>query len=389
MKIKNLYEQSIPISSSISNAVIDFSSMNVSVVAVESDVLQNGKSVCGYGFNSNGRYSQGGILRERIFPRLLNAKEDELLEDVGKNFDASKCWQVMMKNEKPGGHGERSVAVGTVDMAIWDLIAKIEKKPLYKLLAQKYAKGKITNNVYVYAAGGYYYPGKSITDLQEEFKSYLDMGFTTCKMKIGRTDLDEDIKRIEAALEVVGKGENLAVDANGRFDLNKAIQYCRIIDSYQLKWYEEPGDPLDYLLNKAVSDLSKTPIATGENLFSLPDARNLIRYGGMNPKRDYLQFDPALSYGLVEYIRILQMLEEHGWSADRCIPHGGHQFGLHIAAGLGLYGNEAYPGVFLPFGKFAAGTILDKGYVTLLDAPGIGMELIPEVYTIFEKLIKK
>src|SRR5699024_8452086 len=145
----------------------------------------------------------------------------------------------------------------------------------------------------------------------------------------------------------------LAVDANGRFDLDTAISYAKAIESYNLFWYEEIGDPLDYELQAMMPRYYQPPMATGENLFSVHDARNLIRYGGMRPDRDYLQFDCALSYGLVEYVRILNMLKTYGWSSRRCIPHGGHQMSLNIAAGLGLGGNEAYTGVFGPFGGFA------------------------------------
>src|SRR5690606_36391166 len=126
-------------------------------------------------------------------------------------------------------------------------------------------------------------------------------------------------------LEVVPSGQSLAVDVNGRFDLETAIQYAEKLEPYNLFWYEEVGDPLDYELQAELSKHYKHPMATGENLFSMQDARNLIRYGGMRPDRDYLQFDCALSYGLVEYMRILDMLKEHGWSSRRCIPHGGHQ----------------------------------------------------------------
>ncbi len=120
-----------------------------------------------------------------------------------------------------------------------------------------------------------------------------------------------------------------------------------------MRWYEEPVDPLDYLLHAALAERYRRPLATGENLFSMQDARNLIRHGGLRPDRDILQFDPALSYGLVEYLRILDMLKQHGWSPRRCVPHGGHQFALNIAVGLGLGGNESYPDVFAPFGGFA------------------------------------
>lgn len=386
MKIKNIYEKTIPISSQIRNAVITFSEMTISVIAIETDIIKNGKPLMGYGFNSNGRYAQAGILNERIIPRLLKAEPENLLNDEKTNFDPFKCWSVMMTNEKPGGHGERSVAVGAVDMAIWDLIAKIEEKPLYIHLGEKFNKGSYKNEVYVYAAGGYYYPGNNLEGLQEEFKKYLELGFTDCKMKIGGVGLDEDLKRIEAALKVIDKGEALAVDANGKYELDEAIKCAETISPYHLKWYEEPGDPLDFTLHEAVADISNTPIATGENLFSLSDARNLMRYGGLFPKRDYIQIDPVLSYGLTEYLRILNMISYFGWRPERCIPHGGHLLGIHIAAGLGLCGNEAYPGVFEPFGKFAQGMELREGKINLPGMPGIGYEGIPEVYKIFKEI---
>ena len=145
------------------------------------------------------------------------------------------------------------------------------------------------------------------------------------------------------------------MDANGRFDLETAIEYAKALAPYELFWYEEAGDPLDFELQAALAPHYAPPMATGENLFSMQDARNLIRYGGMRKDRDWLQFDCALSYGLVEYLRTLAMLKDYGWSARRCIPHGGHQMSLNIAAGLGLGGNESYPGVFQPFGGFADG----------------------------------
>lgn len=386
MRIVDIRQATVPISSSIRNAYIDFSKMTASVVAIVSDVIRDGKPVVGYGFNSNGRYAQHGILQDRIIPRLLAAPADSLLSADGTNLDPFVARQVMMRNEKPGGHGERPVAVGVIDMALWDLVAKIEEKPLYRLLAERYRNGDVQSPVYVYAAGGYYYPGKDIDALQEEVRRYLDLGYTTVKIKIGGATLAEDLARIEAVLSVVGSGEALAVDANGRFDLETALAYARALAPYGLKWYEEPGDPLDFVLNSAVSEASTTPIATGENLFSFQDARNLVRYGGMSPVRDFLQVDPALSYGLVEYLRILDMLAAYGWSPRRCIPHGGHQFALHIAAGLGLGGNESYPGVFQPFGGFADTVPVENGMISLPDVPGIGIELKSELWKIYRDL---
>jgi len=386
MRIVDIRERTFPIASAIRNAYIDFSKMTLSAVAVLTDVVRGGERVVGYGFNSNGRYGQGCLLRERFIPRLLEAEPSSLLEADGSNVDPVKIWNRMMMNEKPGGHGERSVAVGTVDMAVWDAVAKIAGKPLYRILAERYGNGEIDQRVFVYAAGGYYYPGKDGRALPDEMKSYLDRGFTTVKMKIGGAPLTEDLRRIDAVLRVVGSGEHLAVDANGRFDLSTALEYARALEPYGLFWYEEAGDPLDFALQTELGKHYAGPLATGENLFSMQDARNLIRYGGMRPARDWLQFDCALSYGLVEYLRTLEMLRSHGWSPRRCIPHGGHQMSLNIAAGLGLGGNESYPDLFQPFGGFPDDVRVENGYVRMHDAPGIGFEGKADLFRLLEPL---
>ncbi|MGL4242775.1 MAG: mandelate racemase/muconate lactonizing enzyme family protein, partial [Beijerinckiaceae bacterium] len=348
MRITAIQEITKPISSPIRNAYIDFTKMTASLVAVVTDVVRDGRRVVGYGFNSNGRYGQGGLIRERFRDRVLEAEPASLLNEAQDNIDPHKVWAAMMRNEKPGGHGERSVAVGTIDMAVWDAVAKIAGKPLFRMLAEQ--KGRAANpRVFVYAAGGYYYPGKDDSQLRAEMRSYLDRGYNVVKMKIGGASLTEDQRRIEAVLSEIGKDAQLAVDANGRFDLETAIAYAKMLREYPLFWYEEAGDPLDYALQAALAEFYPGPMATGENLFSHQDARNLLRHGGMRPDRDWLQFDCALSYGLVEYLRTLDVLDQCGWSPARCIPHGGHQMSLNIAAGLGLGGNESYPDLFQPY----------------------------------------
>jgi D(-)-tartrate dehydratase len=374
MKILDIREETKPIKSNIRNAYIDFSKMTLSLVAVVTDVIRDGKPVIGYGFNSNGRYGQGCLIRDRFAPRVLEADPSSLVDEKHENLDPHKIWAAMMTNEKPGGHGERSVAVGTIDMAVWDAVAKIERKPLFQLLAERYGTGQPNRKVFVYAAGGYYYPGQGLEALQREMVSYIERGYTVVKKKIGGASLAEDLRRIEAVLKVLGSGQKLAVDANGRFDQATAIEYAKVLSQYDLFWYEEPGDPLDFELQAELANHYEGSMATGEDLFSMQDARNLIRYGGMRQDRDWLQFDCALSYGLVEYLHTLDMLREYGWSRSRCIPHGGHQMSLAIAAGLGLGGNESYPDLFQPYGGFPDGVRVENGYVTLPELPGIGFE---------------
>lgn len=387
MRIVSIREKTVSIASAIANAYIDFSKMTCSTVAVVTDVIRDGKPVVGYGFHSNGRYGQGALMRERFIPRIMEADPKTLIDEERNNLDPFAVWNTMFKNEKPGGHGERSVAMGTIDMAVWDAVAKIEGKPLYRLLADRYRDGLADDKVFVYAAGGYYYPGKNHGKLQDEMRGYLDMGYSVVKMKIGAAPLREDIARIEAVLEVLGgDGSRLAVDANGRFDVKTAVEYAKALSRYNLFWYEEAGDPLDYALQAELAKHYDPPMATGENLFSHQDARNLLLYGGMRPEKDYLQFDCALSYGLVEYMRTLDVMKELGWPSRRVVPHGGHQMSLNIAAGLHLGGNESYPGVFQPFGGFADGIAVENGYVGLPDAPGIGIEQKSALYAVMREL---
>jgi D(-)-tartrate dehydratase len=386
MKIIEIVEQIFPISSAIKNAYIDFSKMDCSVVAIKTDQYINGDQIIGYGFHSNGRYAVSELLKKRFIPRIKDLDSKGLLNDEGNNFSPEKIWKAMMHNEKPGGHGERSTAVGTLDMAIWDLVAKLEEKPLYELLANKYGDKKFTNKIFVYAAGGYYYPGKDVAMLQEEMKSYVDQGFTTVKMKIGGASLKEDLIRIESVLKIVGHGNNLCVDANGKFDLPTAITYAKALEPYQLKWYEEAGDPLDFDLNAKLCEQYPNSIATGENLFSMQDARNLIRYGGMRKNKDWLQFDCSLSYGLVEYLKTLEMIKDYGWSATRIIPHGGHQLSCNIAAGLGLGGNEIYPNLFQPFGGFPDNSLVENSFVSFPKFVGLGLESKAKLKVILEQI---
>src|ERR1700755_196537 len=279
VRIVELREITKPISSPIRNAYIDFTKMTTSLVAVVTDVVRDGRPVVGYGFNSNGRYGQGGLIRERFAPRLMEAEPKSLLNDAGDNLDPDRIWAALMKNEKPGGHGERSVAVGTIDMAVWDAVAKIANKPLFRLLAERHG---LTANprVFVYAAGGYYYPGKDLSMLRSEMRGYLDRGYNVVKMKIGGAGIEEDRARIESVWKEWGTDAHLAVDANGRFNLERAIAYAKMLRDYPLFWYEEAGDPLDYALQAAMAQFYPGPMATGENLFSHQDARNLLRYCG-------------------------------------------------------------------------------------------------------------
>ena len=386
MRIVDIRETAVPLNSTLANSSIDFSEMTTSVVAVITDVVRGGKPVCGFAFNSTGRYACGAQMRARFIPRILKARADSLLDDAG-NFAPEKILAVMMQNEKSGGHSERSVGIGTIEVAIWDAVAKIAEKPLYRVLAERFNGGKIPDKVFCYVGGGWYAPGKTTKDLQIEMRGHLDAGYTMVKMKVGGLPLDQDLARVEAVKSVLPSGALLAVDANSKFDRNAALAYARGLEPFGLRWFEEPCDPLDFALLAEIAAVYRPPLSTGENLFSTQDVENLVRFGGLRPERnDVIQIDPPQAYGIVQYARTLEMLAQHGWPRACMFPHGGNQMSLAIAAGFGLGGAESYPGVFGDFGGFADDARIENGSITLSDRPGIGFEGQAQLYRIMREL---
>jgi L-alanine-DL-glutamate epimerase-like enolase superfamily enzyme len=386
MRVTDIRETPVALKSSLRNAVFDFSEMTTSVVAVITDVVREGKPVVGYAFNSTGRYACGAQMRARFIPRLLDAKPESLVNGAGDNLDPERILACMMQREKPGGHTERSIAIGTIEVAVWDAVAKIEGKPLYRVLADKYSGGKAPSKVPCYVGGGWYEPGKGIKELLDEIRSRLDQGYETMKIKVGGAPIPEDVKRIEAALGVVAASGNLAVDANAGFDRPRALAYAGALAPFHLRWFEEPTDPLDFELLAEVAAAYDAPIGTGENLFSTPDVENLVRFGGLRTDRDIIQIDVPQSYGIVQFSRTLAMLERRGWERKSVFPHGGNQMTLHIVGGFGLGGCEAYPGVFGIFAGFADDAKVEKGQLKLPDRPGIGFEAQNALYAVMREL---
>ncbi len=387
MRIKDIREIAIPLNSSLRNAVFDFSEMTTSVVAVVTDVMRNGKPVTGFAFNSTGRYACGAQMRARFIPRVLKAAPESLLNAAGDNLDPEKILACMMQREKPGGHTERSVAIGTIEVACWDAVAKIADAPLHAVLAKIYNKNNVLSKVPCYVGGGWYQPGQGIPELLDEIRSRLAQGYRTMKIKVGGLSVAEDVARVEAALQVVGASDRLAVDANAGFNRERALAYAQALAPYRLRWFEEPTDPLDFAVLAEVAALYAAPIGTGENLFSTQDVRNLVTFGGLRADRDIIQTDVPQSYGIAQFARTLAMLKEHGWSPQSVFPHGGNQMTLHIVGGFGLGGCEAYPGVFGMFAGFADDAQVEDGYLRLPDRPGIGFEAQNALYATMRELV--
>lgn len=387
MRIVDIRETAIPLKSNLRNSGFDFSEMTTSVVAVITDAVRESKPVAGFAFNSTGRYACGAQMRARFIPRIMAAKPETLLDERGSNFDPAKVLACMMQREKSGGHTERSISIGTIEVALWDAVAKIEGKPLHRVLAERYNGGKATEKVFCYVGGGWYTPGGTIKDVQDEMRRHLDAGYTMVKMKVGGLPLAEDIKRVEAVKSILPKGTQLAVDANSKFNRDEALAYANALLPFKLRWYEEPCDPLDFAALAEIAQAYPEPLSTGENLFSTQDVENLVRFGGLRPARnDVIQIDPPQAYGIVQYARTVDMLARHGWPRRALFPHGGNQMSLAIAGGFGLGGAESYPGVFGPFAGYADDDRLENGYLKLSDRPGIGFEGQAALYAIMRDL---
>jgi len=385
MRIVDIRTRTVAISR-YADLAIPSGGLDTTLVAAVASERGGGKPLIGFGFASIGRYAQTGLIRERFAPRLLAATEQELCGEAA-GFDPLRAWDCMMRGEKPGGHGERSVAVGALDMALWDLAAKQAGTPLAWLLAQRFGGGLLPGTVAVYAAGGYAYPDDDLARLAQEVEGYLGCGYTRVKIKIGAHTIAQDAARIEQVLSLLPDAGCLAVDAMNRYTREEAILAADTFSRYGLGWFEDFCDPLDYETHAQVARRYPHPLAAGEALFSAADARNLALYAGLRPARDVLLFDPAHCYGLTGYLRIIGEMESAGWRRSAFWPHGGHLFSLHVAAGLGLGGSESNPYIFQPFGGLPDGASVFDGRTGLPSVAGIGFESRDALAQLFQSLL--
>jgi L-alanine-DL-glutamate epimerase-like enolase superfamily enzyme len=384
VRIVDVRERAVPISR-YEDLSLPSGGLTTSAVAVVTDVVRGGRPVVGYGFASMGRFAQSGLIRERFAPRLLAAREDDLISADGRNVDPFRAWTVMMAGEKRGGHGERCVAVGTLDMALWDAAARIAGLPLHRFLASRLAR-QPEPTVEVYAGGGYPYPQDDVGRLTDELQRLLARGYTRAKLKIGAAPLADDLQRIDAALKVMRAPERLAVDAMNAYDAGAGLRAAAALAPYGLWWFEDVCAPLDLPTHAAIAAAYPGRIAAGEALFSADEAKLLDLYGGLRRGHDALVFDPVHCYGLTGFLEIVDVLEARGWSRSAFWPHGGHLFSLHVVSALGLGGAEVNPLCFAPFGGLADDAVVTDGRTAPPDAPGIGWECKADAWALFQTL---
>lgn len=373
MRIVEIREIAVPLSGALANALVSFAEHTVSLVAVVVEPPGGGSAVTGVAFNSIGRFAQGSLLRERVIPRLLSADPEDLVDPSTGWLSPERVSAVARCNEKPGGHGDRAGAVAAVELACWDALAKYHDEPAWRTIA-RHVGNPTEAGVPVYAAGGYYHPDDLRGRLRAEIGGFLEAGYEAVKIKVGGLSLREDLARIEEALGVLGDPRRLAVDANGALSVTQAMEYAAELGQVGVRWFEEPIAPLDLRGHAELVAACSVPLATGENLFAVDEVRNLLRHGGLRADRDLLQMDAGLSYGLTEYLQMVELAEQAGFARQALVPHGGHLINLHIVTGLSLGGCEAYPGLFAPFGGYSADCRVSDGMIHPGERPGFGLE---------------
>lgn len=387
MRITDVRAATVPLKIKMRNAAFAFDDMTTTVVAVVTDLVRDGRPVTGFAFNSTGRFACTAQVRDRFAPRLSAADPAALTDEATGLVSPEAAVRAMMFGEKPGGDMERSIGIGTIEVAVWDALAKAEERPLHALLAERYSRSAPPDRIFCYVGGGWYRPDESLGSLRAEMRGYLDAGYTLVKTKVGGLPLDEDRRRVDAILEALDGRARLAVDANAGLSPEAADAYADAFRELGLAWFEEPAHPADFEATRAFVERYRDPVATGENLFSREDLRNLIRYGGVRPGVDVIQTDVPQSYGLRACAGAIAMLEQAGWSAASVIPHGGNQMSLAAALGFGMGMCESYPDAFGVFSGYADDAEVVDGYLPAPTAPGVGFERQADLFPIFRRLL--
>jgi L-alanine-DL-glutamate epimerase-like enolase superfamily enzyme len=410
MKIVAIHEATLPIGSAMRNASIAFDQMTASALVIRTDQTIGGEALVGLAFDSIGRYGKGGLLRERFIPRLLAAAPSDLLDEHG-HIDPARCVAVLMHGEKQGGHGERPGAVGLLDAALWDLRAKQMGLPLWQCLrhsvgpnasstttapvtatanetARVHTTAEATSappRIATYASCGHFTDNPNPQALRDEVAQCLAWGYTTVKIKLSGRDAKLDAQRIASALSAGFPASHLAVDLNGQWQAGDT-DVLAVLAEHRLAWVEEPTPALDYAALAAFCQGHSGPVATGENLFSLDDATNLLRYGGLRPNQDRLQMDISLSYGVGEYRAMLERAQAMGWSRQAFWPHAGHLFAAHVVAAFGLGSHESAPDPSRLYGGFWDRVPVVDGHLQLPTFLGVGFEHKANMMAAFDQL---
>jgi L-alanine-DL-glutamate epimerase-like enolase superfamily enzyme len=330
---------------------LDYPEHRLVVVTLRTD---EGPTGFGYAlaFGGGGAEAIQVYLETRLTPLLIG--EDPTL--VGR------LWDRMFR----GDRGIRRVgiagyAVSAVDIALWDLVGHVAGLPLAKLW------GAHTDRVEAYGSGGW--PNYSIDDLIGEARRYASHGCRYYKMKIHHPDPRVNRQRVEAVRKALGDDVRLMVDVNQKLDVLGNIRQAAMLEDLDLVWYEEPVAADDVAACAEVARAIRIPVATGENLYTRFEFREVVARGAAR----YLMPDVCRANGFTETLRIGQLAAAHGLQLS---AHVVHELSLQVAAAL--------PNAFLvewidwvPDDLFLGMPRCESGAFRLSDRPGHGIALAP------------
>ncbi len=332
----------------MTNGLHTYDTADLTVVEIETDA-----GVTGYGM---GRPRVG----EREFRELF------LTRIVGRNpLMTEAIWADLWSPKLYGRRGAETRALASIDLALWDVKAKVANLPLYQLL------GGFQAELPFYVAGGYYTAGKGVRELQAELESYAALGARGVKMKVGGLSLAEDAGRVRAAREAIGDDVELLLDANCAYRAAEAIQFAKRVEEFRPFWFEEPVQPDDYDGFRAIGKATSIPLATGENEYTKYGFRDLISTRAIS----VLNPDARYTGGVTEFMKIAAMAQAHG--LDIC-PHGDQQAHLQLLAAIPNAGLlEYYPKQVKHMASASfvnPPEMTDHGTVLVSDEPGAGMD---------------
>jgi len=298
---------------------------------------------------------------------IIRATVDHLKPDlIGEDpIDVERLWHKMWVPKLVGRRGLTTRAIAGIDIALWDLRAKVAGMPLYKML------GGFRNRMPTYVAGGYYEDGKGLKELQQEMLDNVELGAKAVKMKIGAVPIREDVERVKAVREAIGPDVSLLVDANCAYRAYEAVQIAKRMEEYDIFWFEEPVAPDDYEGHKRLADMTIIPIASGENEYTRYGFRDLIATGAV----PILNADAKVLGGVTEWMKVAALAQAHDL---RIAPHGSQDIHIHLVSAIsnGLI-LEYYRDSTDPMhGKILKETLRlnDDGTVSPTESPGIGVD---------------
>ncbi len=326
----------------ISNGKHTYTHRGMRLVKIETDEGTTGIGVCAVQ-----PIIQATI--EHLTPQLIG--EDPI--------DVERLWHKMWVPKLIGRRGLTTRAISGIDIALWDLKAKVCGLPLYKLL------GGYRNRMPTYVTGGYYVKGAGLKELQQEMQDTIEMGARAVKMKIGAVPIREDVERVKAVREAIGPDVKLLVDANCAYKAYEAIQLARRIEEYDIFWFEEPVAPDDYEGHKRLAAMTSIPIATGENEYTRYGFRDLIKTGAV----PILNADAKVLGGITEWVKVAALAQAHDL---QIAPHGSQDIHVSLVSAISN-------GLLLEFHRDSTNPLWQTAYKSPLSLNDDGTVSPPEV----------